>query len=41
MTAHGMHPKVRIGYQDFVCWTDADEDIPILRRAKAEYARLQ
>jgi hypothetical protein len=28
--------------QDFVTlWKDADPDIPILRQAKAEYARLQ
>jgi eukaryotic-like serine/threonine-protein kinase len=29
-------------YQDFlVLWKDADPDIPILRQAKAEYAKLQ
>ncbi len=32
----------RKGYQDFFAiWKDADPDIPILREAKAEYARLQ
>lgn len=34
--------KARIAYQDFLAvWKDADPDIPILRQAKAEYARLQ
>jgi hypothetical protein len=29
-------------YQDFLTlWKDADPDIPILKQAKAEYARLQ
>ena len=29
-------------YQDFLAlWKDADPDIPILKRAKAEYAKLQ
>jgi hypothetical protein len=29
-------------YQDFFAlWKDADPDIPILKEAKAEYARLQ
>jgi hypothetical protein len=29
-------------YQDFLTlWKDADPDIPILKEAKAEYARLQ
>jgi hypothetical protein len=28
-------------YQDFLTlWKDADADIPILKQAKAEYARL-
>lgn len=31
----------RIAYQDFFgIWKDADPDVPILRQAKAEYARL-
>jgi hypothetical protein len=29
-------------YQDFlVLWKDADPDIPFLKQAKAEYAKLQ
>jgi hypothetical protein len=33
--------KAKIAYQDFLTlWKDADSDIPILRQAKAEYARL-
>jgi eukaryotic-like serine/threonine-protein kinase len=32
----------RKAYQDFfTLWKDADPDIPILKEAKAEYARLQ
>ena len=38
----GNKTKARSGYQDFLTlWKDADPDIPILRQAKAEYARLQ
>jgi hypothetical protein len=34
--------KSRIAYQDFLTlWKDADPDIPILKQAKAEYAKLQ
>ena len=34
--------KARAAYQDFFAlWKDADPDIPILRQAKAEYAKLQ
>jgi len=34
--------KGRAAYQDFLTlWKDADPDIPILKQAKAEYARLQ
>jgi serine/threonine protein kinase/tetratricopeptide (TPR) repeat protein len=34
--------KARLAYQDFLTlWKDADPDIPILKQAKAEYARLQ
>jgi len=34
--------KARTAYQDFLTlWKDADSDIPILKQAKAEYARLQ
>lgn len=33
--------KARIAYQDFLAlWKDADPDIPILKQAKAEYAKL-
>jgi tetratricopeptide (TPR) repeat protein len=34
--------KARTKYQDFFgLWNDADSDIPILKEAKAEYAKLQ
>jgi eukaryotic-like serine/threonine-protein kinase len=34
--------KARVAYQDFfTLWKDADPDIPILREAKAEYAKLK
>jgi eukaryotic-like serine/threonine-protein kinase len=34
--------KAKAAYQDFLAlWKDADPDVPILRQAKAEYARLQ
>ena len=34
--------KARDAYQDFLTlWKDADPDIPILKEAKAEYAKLQ
>jgi hypothetical protein len=30
------------GYKEFLTlWKDADPDIPILKKAKAEYAKLQ
>ena len=33
--------KAKIAYQDFLAlWKDADPDIPILKQAKAEYAKL-
>jgi len=33
--------KSRTAYQNFLTlWKDADPDIPILKQAKAEYARL-
>jgi serine/threonine protein kinase/tetratricopeptide (TPR) repeat protein len=35
-------PRARKAYQDFLTlWKDADPDIPILKEAKAEYAKLQ
>jgi hypothetical protein len=34
--------KAKAAYQDFLTlWKDADPDIPILKQAKAEYARLE
>jgi serine/threonine protein kinase/tetratricopeptide (TPR) repeat protein len=34
--------KARMKYQDFLTlWKDADPDIPVLKEAKAEYAKLQ
>ena len=34
--------KAKGAYQDFLTlWKDADADIPVLRQAKAEYAKLQ
>ena len=33
--------KAKAAYEDFLTlWKDADPDIPILRKAKAEYAKL-
>ena len=38
----GAAAKARAAYQDFLTlWKDADPDIPILKEAKAEYAKLQ
>jgi len=38
----GDHTKARTAYQDFfTLWKDADPDVPILKEAKAEYAKLQ
>jgi len=34
--------KAKSAYQDFfAAWKDADPDVPILKEAKAEYAKLQ
>jgi hypothetical protein len=34
--------KAKAAYQDFLnLWKDADPEIPILKEAKAEYAKLQ
>jgi hypothetical protein len=34
--------KARFGYQDLLAlWKDADADLPILKEARAEYAKLQ
>jgi eukaryotic-like serine/threonine-protein kinase len=38
----GDKTKAHAAHQDlFVLWKDADPDIPILKEAKAEYAKLQ
>jgi Flp pilus assembly protein TadD/predicted Ser/Thr protein kinase len=38
----GDSAKARAAYQDFLTlWKDADPDIPILKQAKAEYAKLK
>ena len=38
----GNAAKARAAYQDFFAlWKDADRDIPVLKEAKAEYAKLQ
>jgi tetratricopeptide (TPR) repeat protein/predicted Ser/Thr protein kinase len=40
--AQGDMVKARAAYQEFLAmWKDADPDIPILKQAKAEYAKLQ
>jgi len=37
----GDAPRAKIAYQDFLTlWKDADPEIPILKEARAEYARL-
>jgi hypothetical protein len=34
--------KARRAYQDFLAlWKDADPDIPVLKEAKGEYAKLK
>ena len=34
--------KAKGAYQDFLAlWKDADPDVPILKQARAEYAKLQ
>ncbi len=38
----GDQRKAKAAYQDFLAlWKDADPDVPILKEAKAEYAKLQ
>jgi hypothetical protein len=38
----GDKTKAKAAYQSFLAlWKDADPDIPILRQANAEYAKLQ
>jgi len=42
LTASGDRAKSAAVYKDLLTlWKDADLDIPILRQAKAEYAKLQ
>ena len=37
----GEKAKAKVAYESFLAlWKDADADVPILKRAKAEYARL-
>jgi len=39
--ADAAHARALTAYQDFLTlWKDADPDIPILKQAKAEYAKL-
>jgi tetratricopeptide (TPR) repeat protein len=41
-TLSGDKTKARAAYQDFLnLWKDADPDVPILKQAQAEYARLK
>ena len=41
-TLQGDTAKARAAYRDFLgLWKDADPGIPILKEAKAEYAKLQ
>jgi tetratricopeptide (TPR) repeat protein len=38
----GDMPKAKAAYRDFLAlWKDADPDVPILKQAKAEYAKLR
>jgi hypothetical protein len=40
--ADGARVRALAAYKDFLTlWKDADPDIPILKEAKAEYAKLQ
>ena len=42
VAADAARAKARTAYQDFLTlWKDADPDVPILKEAKAEYAKLQ
>ncbi len=41
-TLSGDNAGARAAYQDFFAlWKDADPDVPVLKEAKAEYAKLQ
>jgi hypothetical protein len=38
----GDKAKAKIAYRDFLTiWKDADSDVPILKQAKTEYAKLR
>jgi hypothetical protein len=38
----GEKGKSRAAYQDFLAlWKDADPDVPMLKQAQAEYAKLR
>jgi predicted Zn-dependent protease len=38
----GDKARSRVAYQDFLgLWKDADSDLPLLREAKVEYAKVQ
>jgi eukaryotic-like serine/threonine-protein kinase len=40
--AYAARVRALAAYKDFLTlWKDADSDIPILKQAKAEYAKLQ
>jgi eukaryotic-like serine/threonine-protein kinase len=40
--AQGQDDKARHAFQDFLTlWKNADTDLPILKQAQAEYAKLQ
>jgi serine/threonine protein kinase len=42
LTAQGDKPKARTAYQDFLAlWKNADADLPLLKQAQGEYAKLQ
>ena len=42
LALQGDAAKARAAYNDFLAlWKDADPDIPILKQAKAEYAKLK
>jgi eukaryotic-like serine/threonine-protein kinase len=41
-TLQGDTDKSRAAYQDFfTLWKDSDQEIPVLKQAKAEYAKLE
>src|SRR5262249_38231243 len=42
LVIQGDTAKAKMAYQDFFSfWKDADPDVPVLKQAKAEYAKLQ